>query len=223
MDAHTRSEANHIFTRAVGLLFIAAVLVFSLAFVACGSDDDDADATDVPMETAVSTVEASPSPAASMTPEADVTPVFDGSRDPVSGGDENLAVPPVPLLTDVRAASHDGFDRIVFEFEDGALPGYTVEYITPPATACGSGGDLEVAGGALLQVRFYPANAHTEAGGPTVEFQELTPGLPSIVEVESACDFEAVVIWAVGLTEESDFAVTELSEPVRLVIDIAHP
>ena len=43
------------------------------------------------------------------------------------------------------------------------------------------------------------------------------------MEVESACDFEGEVTWMVGVTAETDFRVTDLADPFRVVIDIAHP
>jgi hypothetical protein len=203
------------------LLYLSGLLaIAALVFAACDGNDDngDAGATSTAAAGSPTVPIGTPNATEAATPDEAVTPAFDGNRDPVSGGDDSA----VGLLVDVRAGAHDGFDRIVFEFED-ALPGYTVEYITGPATQCGSGMDVEVEGGALLSVRISPANAHNEAGEVTVPLLELTPGYSSILEAESTCDFEAVVIWAVGLTEEVDFVVTELSDPPRLVVDVAHP
>lgn len=126
------------------------------------------------------------------------------------------------VLRDVRAASQQGFDRIVFELEGSALPGYRVEYVAPPAVQCGSGEPVEVAGAALLQVRLSPAQAHTEAGEATVRERERHPGLPILQEMESVCDFEADVTWVLGVAARNRFRVQELASPARLVIDIEH-
>jgi hypothetical protein len=129
--------------------------------------------------------------------------------------------PPVAVLRDVRAASQEGFDRVVFEFEGSAVPGYRVGYVDS-AVQCGSGEPVEVAGEALLQVQFIPAQAHTEAGEATVREREWRPGLPVVQELESVCDFEADVTWVLGLAARNRFRVQELAQPARLVIDIEH-
>lgn len=126
---------------------------------------------------------------------------------------------PVAILREVRAASQEGFDRVVFEFEGSTVPGYRVGYVDS-AIQCGSGEAVEVAGAALLQAQLVPAQAHTEAGEPTVRERERRPGLPVLQEMESICDFEADVTWVLGLASRSRFRVQELSSPPRLVIDI---
>lgn len=148
------------------------------------------------------------------------TAVFEGGREPVEVPD--VTAPPAPLLVDVRTGQHEGFDRVVFEFA-GALPRYRVEYVSPPITACGSGLPVTIAGNAFLQVRLTPAAAHDEQGNVTFGTTELAPGLPPILEVESSCDFEGEVTWVLGLSEEVDFNVFFLTNPHRVVVDVAHP
>jgi hypothetical protein len=126
------------------------------------------------------------------------------------------------ILREIRVASQEGFDRVVFELAGSALPGYRVEYVAPPAVQCGSGEPVEVAGAALLQVRLSPAQAHTEAGEATLRERERHPGLAIVQEMESVCDFEADVTWVLGLAARNRFRVQELSGPPRLVIDIEH-
>lgn len=130
---------------------------------------------------------------------------------------------PVATLTSVRAATHEGYDRVVFELANNdALPGYHVEYIDKPARDCGSGDAKEIAGDAWLEVRMSPENAHTEAGQPTIPFREQTMNLQVIRELERTCDFEAVTTWIIGLSSPNPYRVQELSDPPRLVVDIAH-
>lgn len=143
---------------------------------------------------------------------------FQGSLETVEA--QRPGSPPA-ILRDVRAASQQGFDRVVFEFEGSAVPGYRVGYVDS-AVQCGSGAPVEVAGAALLQVRLDPAQAHTEAGEATVGERERRPGLPVVQEMESICDFEADVTWVLGLAARSRFRVQELAGPARLVIDIEH-
>lgn len=131
------------------------------------------------------------------------------------------AIAPV-LLRDIRTASHEKFDRVVFEFSGDALPGYHIEYVDRPVRHCGSGEAARVAGDGLLRVRLTPANAHTEAGEPTLRYTELRPNLPNLKELKSTCDFEAEVSWVLGLSHPNRYRVLELSNPARLVLDVKH-
>jgi hypothetical protein len=125
------------------------------------------------------------------------------------------------ILAAVRAADHGAHDRVVFEF-DGAVPGYHLEYIDKPVRDCGAGDVKPIEGDGWLEVRFYPAHAHTPEGKPTVVTRELRPGLPIVREVERTCDFEAVVTWVIGTASPNRYRAFELSAPPRLVVDIDH-
>ena len=197
------------------LIVTTLVLTTALGLIAIGCDeDDDGDAEPTATTAAAEATATAPS---DETPSG--TP-FAGSRDPVvvPAG----AMPTgQPKLIDVRAAEHEDFDRIVFEF-DAADPGFRVEYVDE-AIGCGSGLPVEIAGAALLRVRITPVAAHDEAGAPTFPQQEFMPALPSIVEAEQTCDFEADVTWVIGLTEEADFTAVAVTDPFRIVVDVAHP
>lgn len=125
------------------------------------------------------------------------------------------------LLQAVRAAKAAGYDRVVFEFLDG-VPGFHLEYVDRPIRDCGAGDVKPIDGDGWLEARFYPANAHTEAGQPTVAERELFPRLPIVREIERTCDFEAVVTWVVGTASPNRYRAFELRDPPRLVIDIDH-
>ncbi|GGY66156.1 AMIN-like domain-containing (lipo)protein [Marinobacter zhanjiangensis] len=127
---------------------------------------------------------------------------------------------PATLLA-VRTGTHDGFDRIVFEFDE-RVPGYHTEYIDQPVRKCGSGKVTPVAGDGWLEVRIYPANAHTREGQPTVTDRERMTGLLVLSELELTCDFEAVVTWVLGVESPNRYRVRELSSPPRLVVEVRH-
>ena len=124
-------------------------------------------------------------------------------------------------LADVRAARNDGYDRVVFEFRD-AVPGYHLEYVDSPVRDCGAGEPRAIAGDAWLEVRLFPALAHTEAGVPTIVERERALSLPIVRELELTCDFEAVVTWVLGVASPHRYSVLELNDPPRLVVDIQH-
>lgn len=205
-----------------GAGLVIAALIAAAAFSACDGDDDTPTPSPTPSPeptatpTAAATQTATPPPTTpAVTPEP-----FEGTRGPVER--PNPAVPPVAVLTDVRFARHEGFDRVVFEFEDN-FPGYRIEYVQPPILQDASGLPVEIAGSAFLQVRFETAVAHDDAGNSTIAEREVSANLPAILEIELTGDFEGQVTWVVGLRQELDFRVTDLTEPNRVVIDIGHP
>lgn len=128
--------------------------------------------------------------------------------------------PPVTLVS-VRLARHPSFDRVVFEY-DKAVPGYRVEYVDRPIRQCGSGDSTPVAGDAWLMVKTHPANAHTEAGNPTIPWREQKAELGVLREIERICDFEAEVTHVLGVGSPNHYRVLELSAPPRLVVDVRH-
>jgi hypothetical protein len=126
------------------------------------------------------------------------------------------------LLRDVRAASHEKFDRVVFEFNGDVLPGYHVEYVDRPVRKCGSGKVVPLAGDAWLLVTVSPSNAHTDEGEATVKDRERQLNLEVIKELKIICDFEAEVSWVMSLSHPNRYRVLELSNPARLVVDVKH-
>ncbi|HYO62503.1 MAG TPA: hypothetical protein VER08_02490 [Pyrinomonadaceae bacterium] len=125
------------------------------------------------------------------------------------------------VLRSVRTARHGAFERVVFEFDgDAPPPGYRVEYAERPVRRCGSGRAVSVAGRSRLLVRLRPAQAHTEAGRPTVTQRERRLRLGALREMKLICDFEADVEVVFGLTSAKRYRVLELTNPTRLVVDI---
>ena len=127
----------------------------------------------------------------------------------------------VSLLVSVRAARHEGFDRIVWELE-GDMPGVHVEYVDEPVRACGSGEPVPLPGDAWLEVRMSPANAHTDAGRATIAERRRATGLPVVLEIVQTCDFEAVVSWVLAVRSPEPFRLTRLDDPSRLAVDVRH-
>lgn len=125
-------------------------------------------------------------------------------------------------LRRIRAGRHDGFDRVVFEFDDG-LPSYLVEY-TAVARSGGSGAPIPAGGTVALQINL---------GARTVDFDDedfprtfrpgkLNPRMPTLRTVRYGGEFEGLATFAAGLKGRSGFRVLELSSPARLAIDVAH-
>ena len=130
----------------------------------------------------------------------------------------------VATLTDVRTAERAaGYERVVFEFAGGAVPGYTIEYASSRPAECGSGHPAEVAGDAYLVVRMEPARAHRATGegqSSTLEQRDRRLGYAAARALALTCDFEATVTFVLGLDRRRPYRAFTLESPARLVVDV---
>jgi hypothetical protein len=126
----------------------------------------------------------------------------------------------VPVITAIRSNAHPGYDRVTLEFAGPALPGYSVEYVDKPLHECGSGAQVFPVGDAWLQIRLEPANAHTEAGAPTLPGRQIDARGTWLRRIYRTCDFEAVVVLTLAVEKPNDFRVFTLTNPTRIVIDV---
>ena len=132
-----------------------------------------------------------------------------------------LTLTAIPILKQIRAASHVGFDRVVFEF-DGPVPAQPDVSFVPEIIADPSGLPVPIIGRALLGVTFSSANGHDDNG--TIFTDERTTfGLPNVIQVVRSGDFEAVLSFGIGLARHTQFSVFTLTNPSRVVIDITVP
>ncbi len=187
------------------LLLVAVALLLG----ACGSNDDEPPATtgtQTETQSGTATVDG-------------IDPMDEASTDPVTVPATNEET---ALLTDVRAARHEGYDRVVFEFGN-VLPGYDVRYVAKPVHADASGLVVPVAGTHVVQVRMenaLDADLTQESAPPTYTGpQRFSPGTPEVVELVRTGGFEAVLTWVAGLNDRVDFRVLTLQGPPRLVVD----
>ena len=126
--------------------------------------------------------------------------------------------PRIAQLVAVRAAAHDGFDRVVWQF-DGPLPERTVVQRGTALHADGSGHRIPIAGRSVLTLSMIGASAHDDAGRSTAP-DHLVPGLSNVVEVKGSGDFEAVVSYGVGLVTDRPYRLFRLTRPSRVVLDV---
>ncbi len=193
-------------------LLVAVALLAALA--ACGSDDDTPDE-----RVTTTTGGATPVQTTSTTAAATTTTLKAFGNTAVSSPDTS----PPALLTDVQVGAHDGFERIVFRFgKFDTVPGYTVAHASGPFTQDGSGQPVAVAGSGHIAVRLNAA-AHSEAGQTTYTGSKRIQGHGSVTEVVMLGDFEGVVSWVIGTTNEKPFRVFTLEDPARVVVDVQSP
>lgn len=178
--------------------------------------------------------QASPTPAAASTeasePPASAAPV--PTTEPVPSEDLEAFTCDLPIIedgtvavaniVDVRVGTHDGYDRVVVEFDQGT-PELTLDRAEPPFTADGSGLPIEVDGDSVLGLVMRGGTKQTDAGtssydGPT----DISPGFPTLVHLIEGGDFERQSTWYLGLTGEACVRVLLLEGPPRLVIDVEH-
>ncbi len=119
-------------------------------------------------------------------------------------------------LTGIRAATHEGFTRVVLEFSGEGTPGVWRGAWTDEAVEQGRGLSIQVEGEAVLDLVIdgtpmtasenpYPSGTHTRAGD---------------LDVVSDGTFEDNTHVVIGAPTAREFQIGFLSNPVRMVIDI---
>ena len=197
---------------------IAALLLFSVALAAC-TGTAATPATSIVPSSVASPIAADPStvPTADAVPSADLEP-FTCELPIVIPGSVAVA-----NIVDVRAGTHPGYDRVVFEFQQGA-PELTLDRASPPFTEDASGLPLTVEGDSVLRLTMRGGTKQTDAGTSSYDgFTDQDFDHPALVHLLEGGDFERQSTWYLGLTDESCARVLLLDEPPRLVIDVEHP
>lgn len=126
-----------------------------------------------------------------------------------------------PVLVDVRAAHHRGYDRVVFEFTGDGPTSFSTRYVDR-LVADASGIRLAIGGRAILAVTMQGVDAHTAAGAVPVPGR-LAFALKNVTSTVRSGDFEAVVSYGIGLQKRTHVTTFRLSDPARVVVDIDTP
>lgn len=129
--------------------------------------------------------------------------------------------PTPPVLTGVRTGRHASYDRTVFDFA-GGTPAFRVEYGDLRQEATGA--LVPLAGAAHLHVEFtgaYTRDPRTGAGSFDLR-TVVNPALPALRQVRFGGEFEAHIAAGLGLAHRTGFRAIALSDPPRVVVDVAH-
>jgi hypothetical protein len=131
---------------------------------------------------------------------------------------------PTPLVLDLRYGVHSTYDRVVVDLS-GPVTGYRVGYVDK-LRYDGSGDPVPLSGAAFLQINVQPANGHVDVEGHALNVYsgpKLTrPGMPTVKGIAKLGDYEGVVSFGLALDHKAGFRVFTLTDPSRLVIDVAH-
>ena len=122
-------------------------------------------------------------------------------------------------LSNVAAGCHATFDRFVIRARF-ATPGYDARYVRR-IVADPSGRPIELLGAKRIRVRFNLAAGHDNRGTNLLA-NTLTPRCQNLLQIKKAGDFEGTVSFGLGLKRMTGFRVFRLTNPTRVVIDVAH-
>ena len=186
--------------------------------------------TDAPQSAEASPSAPSPTASASASAAPETTPTPEPGLDatkPINADNWMSSVeglPPVRsddptkalALTGIRAATHEGFTRIVLEYSGEGTPGVLRAAWTDEAVEQGRGLPIQVEGEAVLELIIdgtpmtaaanpYPSGTHTRAGD---------------LDVVSDGTFEDNTHVVIGAPATRQFQIGFLSNPVRMVVDI---
>ena len=123
------------------------------------------------------------------------------------------------VIDGLATACHPGFDRLVLHARRG-VPQYDVRYVRR-IRSDGSGAIVKLKGRKRLRIVMQNARAHSQSGSPLVAGAR-TPLCPNLRQVKLAGDFEGVVTLGLGLRSRTGFRVFRLTDPTRVVVDVAH-
>jgi hypothetical protein len=110
--------------------------------------------------------------------------------------------PPLPYLVAVYVGNHPEanprYQRISFYFR-GAFPEYNLQYVKSVLSE-GKGDAIPLGGNAFLRIEFINAQAHDNAGAPTVKATPKNPiGFANLNSYGFAGDFEGHVTYGLGI------------------------
>lgn len=117
-------------------------------------------------------------------------------------------------VADVRLATHETFDRVVFDIHGEGTAGWSTLY-TPNPIQLGSGDPVEYRGSMALEILIEGVAGATALG--------VTPGSGGVVtEVIESAAYHGQSQFIIGLNHTLPYSVQLLEDPQRVVVDIPH-
>jgi hypothetical protein len=220
----------------------ACVVVLALAVVSCGADDTASEdtgstastsATTETTTTETTTTETTTTettittvPTTATSTPATTTGATSEPCEPPTGTDRVSVDFPMGMSSlvgaDIRTGAHPCFERVVLELQgDGEMPGYRVEYVDDPVKLSPSDLEVDIAGDATLVLSVAVWMTTMEGDGYDGPDRIEPTNVEHIDELRLIENFEGMHQWAIGLDRERAFRVTTLTDPPRIVVDIA--
>ncbi|MGP9722384.1 AMIN-like domain-containing (lipo)protein [Corynebacterium sp. AOP40-9SA-29] len=192
---------------------VCGCLCVSLTACSGGGADDDNEFNPVSASTS------SPQFAAPGAELASPAPRSSSESGPLSGSQPLDVLPEEGTqmtISEVRAASHGTFERIVIELEGDGSPGWFVTTDDEPA-ADGSGAPIDYDGDTALVIDVR--GLEMSESSTDVPVKKISTDLIESVEAKGV--FEGSQRIVVGLGEDNpDFTLNVLDSPTRIVVDI---
>src|SRR5215216_5432529 len=159
---------------------VAGLLVLvTLALAACGGGSDAPGQAGPAATTTTTPATTAQPPAPTTTTSAAAAPAWStrtrhgpGSRQPPDGPSAKLAA--------VRAARHQGYDRVVFQFEGAKVPAYRIGYVREIALGETDDQFLTLEGDALIKATFQGTASDDHRPGTQTMPDKLIPALPQV-------------------------------------------
>lgn len=124
-------------------------------------------------------------------------------------------------ITDVRVGTHDGFDRVTFEYVGEGELGWIVQYEDNPRSD-GRGDPIQFDGNVGLVVMLHSVAIPPDATAETFLDDVAGPAGGIINEVVNDSIFEGYHTFVVGLDQEVPYRIARLDDPSRVAIDLVH-
>ena len=124
-------------------------------------------------------------------------------------------------VTGVRIATHEGFDRVVFDTVGEGRVGWYTSFTTAPVMP-EFGEPVEYEGDVALDIHLTGVYLPSEIGEdyPPIDTVSGTGGV--VVEVVHSLTFHQQSQFVIGLPEELPYSIQILENPQRVVVDILH-
>lgn len=120
------------------------------------------------------------------------------------------------VIMDLRAGSHDGFDRVVYEFAGDMAPSFATEWVDSPI-AYATDNVLDVKGNAYLRLQIRDT---TDDSGRGYSYDATAGNVLDVYHTASQPVLGATEYF-IGLDRKRPYRIYYLKNPNRLVIDVA--
>ena len=213
---------------------LAGLTAVGLALASCGSASTTSSTTDAASAPATASASTSASADASASADPSATDgstteagTLDGTEtaamtegfttEDTQGGDAQGGGDLLPV--EVRTGDHEGTTRVVIEFEGSEAPGWAAGYVKE-ATTQGKGDPIDVGGSSVLAVTIRGLGYPEPADAERMVSGAVAPSSDGVNGLYFDPVYEGQALLYIGLDTERPYAVSTLTDPVRVVVDI---